>query len=131
MKGSVWMDTGNIENKDVQERGVDISQILIRFVAATIVLAITAFFTPGFAITGIGPLFGAAVVLTILDYLLNLITGINASPFARGITGFIAAAVIIYATQFFVVGYSITIIGAVIGAIIFGIVDYLIPGRSM
>lgn len=125
------MDTGNIENKNIRENGLDITQLIIRFIAATVVLAITAFFTPGFAITGIGPLIGAAVVLTILDYLLNLITGINATPFARGITGFIAAAVIIYATQFFIVGYNVTILGAAIGAIIFGIVDYLIPGRSM
>lgn len=125
------MDTGNVENRNIQERGLDVSQIIIRFIAAAVVLAITAFFTPGFAITGIGPLVAAAVVLTVLDYLLNLISGINASPFARGLTGFIAAAVIIYATQFFVVGYSITVMGAVIGAIIFGIVDYLIPGRSM
>lgn len=125
------MDTGNVENRNTQERGLDVSQIIIRFIAAAVVLAITAFFTPGFAITGIGPLVAAAVVLTVLDYLLNLISGINASPFARGLTGFIAAAVIIYATQFFVVGYSITVMGAVIGAIIFGIVDYLIPGRSM
>jgi len=125
------MENGNFENKEIQERGLDISQILIRFIAATVVLAITAFFTPGFAITGIVPLIGAAIVLTILDYLLNLVTGINASPFARGITGFIAAAVIIYATQFFIVGYSVTILGSVIGAIIFGIVDYLIPGRAM
>jgi len=125
------MDSGNIENKHIEERGLDVTQLIIRFIAATVVLAITAFFTPGFTISGIGPLIGAAVVLTILDYLLTLITGINASPFARGITGFIAAAVIIYATQFFVVGYSVTIIAALIGALIFGIVDYLIPGRAM
>lgn len=131
MKGSVWMDTGNIDNKATRSSGLDVTQLLIRFVAAAVVLAITAFFTPGFAITGIGPLIGAAVVLTILDYLLNMISGINASPFARGLTGFIAAAVIIYATQFFVVGYSVTVLGAIIGAIIFGIVDYIIPGRAM
>lgn len=131
MKGSVWMDTGNAENKATQQRGLDITQILVRLIAATVVLGITAFFTPGFAITGIGPLIVAAIVLTLLDYLLNVVAGINASPFSRGITGFIAAAVIIYATQFFVVGYSVTILGAVIGAIIFGIVDYFLPGRAM
>ena len=125
------MDSGNIENKHIEERGLDVTQLIVRFIAAAVVLAITAFFTPGFTISGIGPLIGAAVVLTILDYLLSFITGINASPFARGITGFIAAAVIIYATQFFIVGYSVTIMAALIGALIFGIVDYLIPGRAM
>ena len=123
------MDTGN--NKVVEQRGLDISQILVRLVAAAVVLGITAFFTPGFSINGIGPLIVSAVVLTALDYLVNLITGINATPFGRGITGFITAAIIIYATQFFVVGYSVTVLGAIIGAIIYGIVDYLIPGRTM
>ncbi len=126
------MDTGNADNRAAQQqKGLDITQILVRLVAAAVVLAITAFFTPGFAITGIGPLIVAAIILAVLDYLLNVVAGINASPFGRGITGFIAAAVIIYATQFFVVGYSVTILGAVIGAIIYGIVDYLLPGKAM
>lgn len=122
------MDTGNAQDRVTQQKGLDITQILVRFIAAAVVLGITAFFTPGFTIAGIGPLLVAAIVLTILDYLLNVIAGVNASPFGRGVTGFIAAAVIIYATQFFVVGYSVTILGAIIGAIIFGVVDYLIPG---
>ncbi len=126
------MDTGNADNRAAQQqKGLDITQILVRLVAAAVVLAITAFFTPGFAITGIGPLIVAAIILAVLDYLLNVVAGINASPFGRGITGFIAAAVIIYATQFFVVGYSVTILGAIIGAIIYGIVDYLLPGKAM
>lgn len=126
------MDTGNINNRTVeQEKGFSIGALFVRFIAASVVLAVTAFFTPGFAISGIGPLIGAAVVLTVLDYLLNMITGINATPFARGLTGFISAAVIIYATQFFVVGYTVTVLGAFIGALIFGIVDYFIPGRGL
>jgi len=125
------METGNVNNQATQQKGLDISQILVRFIAAAVVLGITAFFTPGFAIAGIGQLIVAAIVLTILDYLLNVVAGINASPFGRGLTGFIAAAVIIYATQFFVPGYNVTILGAVIGAIIFGVVDYLLPGRAL
>lgn len=125
------MDTSNVNNKTTEQRGLDITHILVRLIAAAVVLGITAFFTPGFTITGIWPLIVAAIVLTALDYLVNLISGVNATPFGRGIVGFIAAAVIIYVTQFFVVGYSVTILGAVIGAIIYGIVDYLIPGRSM
>lgn len=126
------MDTGNSGNRaTTQQKGLDITQILVRLIAAAVVLGITAFFTPGFTIAGIGPLIVAAIVLAVLDYLLNVMTGISASPFGRGLTGFIAAAVIIYATQFFVVGYSVTILGAIIGAVIFGIVDYLLPGKAM
>jgi len=49
----------------------------------------------------------------------------------KGITGFVLAAVIIYITQFFVAGYSVTLLGAVIGALVYGIIDAIIPGRGM
>ena len=50
-------------------------QIVGRLIAAAIILAITAFFTPGFQINNIWSLAIAAVVLTVLDYLiLALIT---------------------------------------------------------
>jgi len=39
--------------------------------------------------------------------------------------------VIIYVTQFFVAGYNVTIWGAIIGALIYGLVDLIIPGRAL
>ena len=45
-------------------------QIVGRLVTAAIVLAITAFFTPGFSINNIWALAIAAIVLTIMDYLI-------------------------------------------------------------
>ena len=44
-------------------------QIVGRLIAAAVVLAITAFFTPGFSINNIWTLIIAAVVLTVIDYL--------------------------------------------------------------
>lgn len=105
-------------------------QIVGRLITAAIVLAITAFFTPGFAINNIWSLALAAVVLTVLDYLIIKFTGLNASPFGKGFVGFILSAVILYVTQYFVVGYSISWLAAIIGALIYGIVDYLIPGEQ-
>ena len=105
-------------------------QIVGRLVASAIVLAITAFFTPGFHISNIWTLAIAAVVLTIMDYLFVKLLGIDASPFGRGIVGFVSAALILYLTQFFVTGYSITVLSAIIGAIVYGIVTYLIPGNE-
>ena len=107
-----------------------VAGIVIRLIASAVVLAITAFLTPGFAITGIGPLIVAAIVLTIMDYLFVKLLGIDASPFGRGIVGFVSAALILYLTQFFVAGYSITVLSAIIGAIVYGIVTYLIPGNE-
>lgn len=105
-------------------------QILGRLFTSAIVLAITAFFTPNFSISNIWALAIAAVVLTIMDYLIIKITGLDASPFGKGFVGFILSAVILYVTQYFVAGYSISWLAAIIGALIYGIVDYLIPGNQ-
>lgn len=115
-----------------QERGgaSTVWQIIGRLITAAIVLAITAFFTPGFAINNFWTLAIAAVVLTILDYLIVKFTGLHASPFGKGFVGFILSAVILYVTQYFVAGYSISWMAAIIGALIYGIVDYLIPGNQ-
>ena len=107
-----------------------VMQIISRLVAAGIILAITAFFTPGFEINNIWSLAIAAAVLTILDYLVSKFTGIQASPFGKGFVGFALSVVILYVTQYFVAGYSISWIAAIIGALIYGLVDYFIPGEQ-
>ena len=105
-------------------------QILGRFVASAIVLAITAFFTPGFTINNIWSLAIAAIVLSVLDYLIVKFTGLHSTPFGKGFVGFILSAVILYVTQYFVAGYSISWLSAIIGALIYGIVDYIMPGEQ-
>ena len=113
-----------------QDTGSSVWQIIGRFIAAAVVLAITAFFTPGFTIDNIWALAIAAIVLTVLDYLIAKFTGIQASPFGKGFVGFALAAITLYVTQFFVAGYSISWMAAIIGALIYGVVDYFIPGTT-
>ena len=105
-------------------------QIIGRLVASAVVLAITAFFTPGFSINSFWTLIIAAVVLTVIDYLVIKLTGLHASPFGKGFVGFALAAIVLYVTQFFVAGYSISWMSAIIGALIYGVVDYFIPGNQ-
>ena len=105
-------------------------QIVGRLVASAIVLAITAFFTPGFSINNFWTLAIAAIVLTIIDYLVIKFTGLHASPFGKGFVGFALAAVILYVAQFFVAGYTISWMAAIIGALIYGVVDYFLPGNQ-
>ena len=105
-------------------------QIVGRLIASAIVLAITAFFTPGFTINSIWTLLIAAVVLSVVDYLIVKFTGLHASPFGKGFVGFALAAVVLYVIQFFVAGYSISWIAAIIGALIYGVVDYFLPENS-
>ena len=118
----------NQTNTRSQNTTSTVWQIVIRLVVSAIVLGITAFFTPGFHINNIWTLAIAAVVLTVMDYLITRFTGLHASPFGKGFVGFILATVVLYFTQYFVAGYSISWIAAIIGALVYGIVDYIIPG---
>jgi len=115
---------------NVQSRTSSVWQIVGRFIASAVVLAITAFFTPGFAIHNIWTLAIATVVLSVTDYLISKFSGIQASPFGKGFVGFALAAITLYVTQFFVAGYSISWIAAIIGALIYGVVDYFMPGEQ-
>jgi len=105
-------------------------QIIGRLVTAAIVLAITAFFTPGFHINNIWTLGAAAIVLTLIDYVITKFTGLHASPFGKGFVGFVLSAVVLYVTQYFVAGYTISWAAAIIGAVIYGVVDYFLPGEQ-
>lgn len=105
--------------------------IIARFITSAIVLAITAFFTPGFEIASFWTLLLAAVVLTVMDYLVNMVIGVDATPFGRGMIGFIVSVIILYATQFFVAGYSISWLSAIVGALIYGIVASMVPGKQI
>ena len=118
------------DNVHSQNQTSTFGQIVGRLVTAAIVLAVTAFFTPGFTINNIWTLAIAAIVLTVIDYLIVKFTGLQASPFGKGFVGFVLAAITLYVTQFFVAGYSISWMAAIIGAVIYGIVDYIIPGNQ-
>jgi len=122
--------TNNNQNAQTTTSSSTIWQIVGRLVTAAVVLAITAFFTPGFEINNFWTLALAAVVLTILDYLVSKFTGIQASPFGKGFVGFVLSVIVLYVTQYFVAGYSISWMAAIIGALIYGIVDYFLPGEQ-
>ena len=122
-----------MENNQAQSRGNTTStvwQVVGRLVTAAIVLAITAFFTPGFQISNIWALAAAAVVLTIIDYLITRFTGLHASSFGKGFVGFVLSAVVLYVTQYFVAGYTISWMAAIVGALVYGVVDYFLPREA-
>ncbi len=104
---------------------------IIRLVVGAIVLAVTAFLTPGFTISGIYSLMIAALVIAVLDFACSKLFKVDASPFGRGLTGFILAAVLIYAAKFFVAGYNVTFMAAIIAALVYGVIDAVIPGRGL
>lgn len=124
------MSTNNSNTQDNSNTMGTFGQIVGRFIVAAIILGITAFFTPNFSISNIWALALAAIVLTVMDYIIVKITGLQAVAFGKGFIGFVLAAITLYATQFFVAGYSITWFAAIIGALIYGVIAYIMPGEQ-
>ncbi|MEG1705348.1 MAG: phage holin family protein [Clostridia bacterium] len=104
--------------------------MIIRFICAVSIFAVTVFFTPNFNITSFPILVLSSIVIIAFDYIVAVITGIHDIPFGRGIVGFVSAAIIIYATQYFVSGYYITIISSLIAAAIYGLIDSMLPNKG-
>lgn len=123
------MDNNNSNIQTSSTMGI-VGQIVGRLIAAAVILGVTAFFTPGFTINNFWSLALAAVVLTVMDYLIVKFTGLQSMAFGKGFVGFVLAVVILYATQFFVAGYSISWMSAIIGALIYGVIDYILPGEQ-
>jgi len=119
------------EKQRTDNNEVSLTGIILRVVLTAIVVGIAAFFTPGFSIDNLWSLLIASVVISGLDYLIEKFTGLDASPFGRGITGFIVSAVVLYVTRFIVTGFEISILGAIIGALAIGVIDMIIPGKAM
>ena len=122
-----------MEHDNNEKRGNDNSLLrwIGRFILVAVILMITSFVTPGFSINGLWSFLIAAVVISGLDYLVELLMGVDASPFGKGIKGFIIAAIIIYLAQFLVPNMGVTIIGAILAAIVVGILDAVFPARAM
>lgn len=123
------MENNNSRTQSSSSMGT-FGQMVGRFIVAAIILGITAFFTPGFSINNIWALAISAIVLTVMDYLIIKFTGLHAMAFGKGFVGFVLAVVVLYATQFFVSGYSISWMAAIIGALIYGVIDYIMPGEQ-
>ena len=100
---------------------------IIRFIISALVLLGVGYIVPGMSMIGFVNALIAAAVIAILGYIVEAVMGENVSPQNRGIIGFIAAAVVIYVTQFIVTGLSVSIIGALIAAFVIGLIDAFVP----
>lgn len=102
-----------------------------RLLVIAIILSIVSFLTPGFTINGLWSFLLAALVISVLDYIVEMFMKVDAAPFGKGFKGFIISAIIIYAAQFLVPNMDVSIIGAVLGALAIGILDAIFPVRVM
>ncbi|WP_066636461.1 phage holin family protein [Desulfolucanica intricata] len=103
--------------------------VIIRFVVSALVLMVVSWLSPGFVVRGgiVGALIAAAVI-AVLGYIAESLLGDKVSPQARGLVGFVTAAVIIYLAQFIIPSLlSVSLIGALISAFIIGLIDAFVP----
>lgn len=101
-----------------------------RFITSIVILSITAFFTPGFSMSSIWILAVAILALTLLDFFLGSFTKLFYHPYIKFFLGFIFASISLYVVQYMVVGYVLSLIPIVLGGIIFGLVDYMLPSED-
>ena len=89
-----------------------LSQFFGRLITAIIILSITA------------------LILTVFDFLISTFTSLFTHPIIKGIIGFVLCAITLYIVQYIVTGYSISWISALLGALVYAIVDYMLPAEE-
>jgi len=100
---------------------------IVRFVVAALVLMLVGFIVPQFSVGGFWSAFFLALVIAALGWVIEGIFGKRVTPFGRGIVGFIASAAVIWIAQFIVGGVTVTLLGAILAALVIGIIDLFIP----
>jgi putative membrane protein len=103
---------------------------VVRFIVSAIVLMIVGWLVPRFSVGGFWSALFLALVIAVLGWIIEGIFGKRITPFGRGIVGFLSSALVIWLAQFVVGGVRATIIGAILAALVIGIIDLFIPVAS-
>jgi uncharacterized membrane protein YvlD (DUF360 family) len=82
---------------------------------------------PNVSVGNFGSALLFALVIAGIGWLVEMGFGTRITPFGRGIIGFLTSVVILWLAQFIVAGVSMTFFGAVLAALIIGIIDLFIP----
>lgn len=100
---------------------------VLRFVVSALVLLFVGLLVPGFRVGGFTGALLAAVVIALLGRGLAALFGRNASPQGRGLLSFLVSALVIYFAQFVVPAMRVNLVGALLAALVIGVVDAFIP----
>lgn len=101
---------------------------IVRFIVSALVLMVVGWLLPGIRVAGFWGALIAAVVIAVLGFIAESLLGKNISPQNRGIIGFITSAVVIYLAQFVIPNLlSVSIVGALLAAVVIGIIDAFVP----
>jgi uncharacterized membrane protein YvlD (DUF360 family) len=103
---------------------------VVRFIVSAIVIMIVGYIVPSFSVGGFWSALMLALVIALLGWVIEGIFGKRVTPFGRGIVGFLASALVIWLAQFVIGHVHATILGALLAALVIGIVDLFIPVAS-
>lgn len=108
--------------------GGNVVGTIVRFIVSALVLMLVGWLLPGITVNGFTGALLAAAVIAVLGYIAEALMGKNISPQGRGIVGFITAAVVIYLAQFLIPSFlSVNILGALLAALVIGVIDAFVP----
>jgi putative membrane protein len=100
---------------------------IVRFIISAIVIMVVGWIVPNFSVGGFWSALFLAIAIAVIGWIIEGIFGKNVSPFGRGIVGFLTSALVIWLAQFIVSGVHVTFIGAIVAALVIGIIDLFVP----
>lgn len=103
---------------------------VIRFIVSAIIIMIVAFIVPQFDVGGFWSALFLALIIAAGGWIVEGVFGKKVTPFGRGIVGFLVSALVIWLAQFFIGDVRISIIGAIMAALVIGIIDIFAPAAT-
>lgn len=100
---------------------------VVRFLISAVVLLFVGFLVPGFRVGGFFGAILASILVALLGRAVQAFFGREVSPQGRGLGSFIASALVIYLVQFLIPGMRANLVGALLAALVIGIIDAFIP----
>ncbi|MGZ9583453.1 phage holin family protein [Paenibacillus marinisediminis] len=100
---------------------------VVRFIVSALVLMFTSWLVPAFSVGGFWSALFLALIIALIGWGIEALFGTRVTPFSRGVVGFLVSALVIYVAQFFVGGVSVSMIGALLAALVIGLIDLFIP----
>nr|WP_273041803.1 phage holin family protein [Paenibacillus sp. 23TSA30-6] len=116
-----------VHSKNKGGYSVSILGHIVRFIVAALVLMVVSWIVPGFSVGGFWSALILAIVIALIGYIIEAMFGRRVSPFGRGIVGFLVSALVIWMAQYVVTHVSVSVLGALLAALVIGIIDLFIP----
>lgn len=99
----------------------------LRFIVAALVVLFFGFLLPGFSILGFWTALALAACIAAGGWLVEAAALHRATPYTRGLAGFVAAAVVLFGAPYLFPHVRVSAIGALLAALIIGVIDVFVP----